>query len=312
MQNSNSVPNLRDHSQFEQAFLLPPNNKMSSSNRCDEIGESCLDGLLSELGGMRLNYRAYSDSLLSEQQQQDVPYWLKDLLDDDDEEPEEEEKLASNVCRTHRRSSSDSIAYLHNKNILQEPDRKERNNNGTNPQLSFLHQQHPRVDPSKRVRRYIYMSYLACSLLLMILKHLFYLDTIQCRHSAQQYRARKVQYIGELERSVQSLQAEGYEVSAELEFLDQQNLILGMENRALKQRLDSLSQEHFIKCLEQEVLEKEISRLRNLYQQQQQHRQQQQQQKHNGRNRSKRQDIDSSIAKLSLKNKGTESSQKAI
>ncbi|CAK8564678.1 unnamed protein product [Lathyrus sativus] len=284
MQNSNSVPNLRDHSQFEQAFLLPPNNKMSSSNRCDEIGESCLDGLLSELGGMRLNYRAYSDSLLSEQQQQDVPYWLKDLLDDDDEEPEEEEKLASNVCRTHRRSSSDSIAYLHNKNILQEPDRKERNNNGTNPQLSFLHQQHPRVDPSKRVRR----------------------------HSAQQYRARKVQYIGELERSVQSLQAEGYEVSAELEFLDQQNLILGMENRALKQRLDSLSQEHFIKCLEQEVLEKEISRLRNLYQQQQQHRQQQQQQKHNGRNRSKRQDIDSSIAKLSLKNKGTESSQKAI
>ncbi|KAL5078475.1 hypothetical protein RYX36_017459 [Vicia faba] len=222
---------------------------------------------------MRLNQRTLSDP----HQQQDVPYWLNDLLDDDDE-PEQEEKLANCVSRSHRRSSSDSIAFLNNKNILlQDPD---RNINVPNPQQQ--QQQHPRIDPSKRLRR----------------------------HSAQQYRARKVQYIGELETSVQSLQAEGYQVSAELEFLDQQNLILGMENRALKQRLDSLSQEHFIKCLEQEVLEKEISRLRNIYQQQQ-HRQQQQQ-KHNGRNRPKRQDIDSSIAKLSLKIKGIESSQKTI
>lgn len=67
---------------------------------------------------------------------------------------------------------------------------------------------------------------------------------------------------------------------------------------------------NFDSTVEQEVLEKEISRLRNLYQQQQ-HRQQQQQ-KHNGRNRSKRQDTDSSFAKLPFKNKGTESSQKAI
>jgi len=37
------------------------------------------------------------------------------------------------------------------------------------------------------------------------------------------------------------------EVSAELEFIDQQNLILNMENQTLKQRLDSLAQEHLIK-----------------------------------------------------------------
>lgn len=43
------------------------------------------------------------------------------------------------------------------------------------------------------------------------------------------------------------LQAEGSEVSAELEFLNQQNLILSMENKALKQRLDSLAQEQLIK-----------------------------------------------------------------
>jgi len=37
------------------------------------------------------------------------------------------------------------------------------------------------------------------------------------------------------------------EVSAELEFIDQQNLILNMENQTLKQRLDNLAQEHRIK-----------------------------------------------------------------
>ncbi|XP_003598009.3 basic leucine zipper 61 [Medicago truncatula] len=229
---------------------------------------------MSELGnegGIRRHQRTYSDSMLSEQQQQEVPCWLKDLLDD-----EEDQKQPSTVCsnKTHRRSSSDSLAYLNNKTILQHsPERKV-----VDSQPSFLQQHHSRSDHSKRGKR----------------------------NSGQQHRARKAQYIGELERSVQALQAEGYEVSAELEFLDQQNLILGMENRALKQRLDSLSQEHFIKCLEQEVLEREITRLRNLYQQQQhkQH-QQQQQQKNHGRNRSKqRQDLDASIAKFSLKNKG--------
>jgi len=41
-------------------------------------------------------------------------------------------------------------------------------------------------------------------------------------------------------------QVEGSEVSAELEFLNQQNLILSMENKALKQRLESLAQEQLI------------------------------------------------------------------
>ena len=42
-------------------------------------------------------------------------------------------------------------------------------------------------------------------------------------------------------------QAEGTEVSAELEFLNQQNMILSMENKALKQRLESIAQEQLIK-----------------------------------------------------------------
>ncbi|KAL8160004.1 hypothetical protein V2J09_001541 [Rumex salicifolius] len=70
------------------------------------------------------------------------------------------------------------------------------------------------------------------------------------QHNARRSRVRKVQYIADLERSVQVLHAEGSLVSAELEFLDHQNLILSMENRALRQRLESLSQVQVIKSCE--------------------------------------------------------------
>lgn len=118
---------------------------------------------------------------------------------------------------------------------------------------------------------------------------------------AQRSRVRKLQYIAELERNVQALQAEGSEVSAELEFVNQQNLILSMENKALKQRLESLAQEQLIKYLEHEVLEREIVRLRAVYQQQQQptpsHR------------RKSSKDLDQQIANLSLKQKDASSAR---
>ncbi|XP_043713611.1 uncharacterized protein At4g06598-like [Telopea speciosissima] len=116
---------------------------------------------------------------------------------------------------------------------------------------------------------------------------------------AQRSRVRKLQYIAELERNVQALQAEGSEVSAELEFLDQQNLILSMENKALKQRLETLAQEQLIKYLEQEMLEREIARLRALYQQQQQ----QPPQAASAHRRASSRDLDSQLASLSLKHK---------
>jgi hypothetical protein len=43
------------------------------------------------------------------------------------------------------------------------------------------------------------------------------------------------------------MQSEGVEVSAEMEFLTQQNIMLDLENKALKQRLESLTQEQLIK-----------------------------------------------------------------
>ncbi|KAF0890168.1 hypothetical protein E2562_038425, partial [Oryza meyeriana var. granulata] len=72
-------------------------------------------------------------------------------------------------------------------------------------------------------------------------------DSYGNRQYAQRSRVRKLQYIVELERRVQALQIEGGEVSAEMDFLGQQNIMLDLENKALKHRLESLSQEHLIK-----------------------------------------------------------------
>ncbi|KAK9743285.1 hypothetical protein RND81_03G229300 [Saponaria officinalis] len=120
------------------------------------------------------------------------------------------------------------------------------------------------------------------------------------QHNARRSRVRKLQYIAELERNAHALQMEGAEVTAQLEFLDQQNMILAMENRALKQRLESLSQEHFLKSLEQELLDREMARLQYLYHlqnvNQHQHRQRQKQAATHRRGRSC--DLDSQFARL--------------
>ncbi|KVI11045.1 uncharacterized protein At4g06598-like [Cynara cardunculus var. scolymus] len=116
---------------------------------------------------------------------------------------------------------------------------------------------------------------------------------------AQRSRVRKLQYIAELEKNVQALQAEGSEVSAEVEFLNQQSLILSMENKALKQRLETLAQEQLIKYMEHEVLEREIGRLRALYQQQQQPQQPPTAPRH--RRTTSMDKLDSRFADLSLK-----------
>ncbi|XP_061369117.1 basic leucine zipper 34-like [Gastrolobium bilobum] len=320
METSNGLSNLRNSQHTGIPPILPP--KRTSEAECSSHSIAEFEGFSEAKERLRGHQRAYSDSMLSEE----VPSWLKELLD----EP------VSPLCKSHRRSSSDSIAYLQLQITAKETESKEHKSKQTfsstntcyvtfptsvTPQDEDVKQSHmsvkqnvPDSEGSFVQHRSLHSNPYATKPDSKRVKSLLLLEAMRptgrvqnndiCyRHSAQQNRARKVQYIAELERTIQVLQAEGYGVSADLEFLDQQNLILGMENRALKQRLDSLSQVHFIKCLEQEMLEKEITRLRNLYQQQQQHNQQQL--KHYGRPRSKSQDFDSSFAKL-LKHKGAE------
>jgi len=93
-------------------------------------------------------------------------------------------------------------------------------------------------------------------------------------------------------------------VSAEMEFLTQQNIMLDLENKALKQRLESLAQEQLIKRFQQEMFEREIGRLRSLYQQQQQ--------QAPALVRSNSRDLDAQFANLSLKHKDPSSGRDAL
>ncbi|KAK4483880.1 hypothetical protein RD792_011089 [Penstemon davidsonii] len=126
------------------------------------------------------------------------------------------------------------------------------------------------------------------------------------QNNAHRSRLRKLQYIAHLEKTVQTLQTEGSEVSAELEFLEQQNIVLTMENRALRQRLESISQEQMIKHWEQEMLEKEIARLQTMY-----HLQKQQQQSHPKQRKNRSRDLDQVNIDFPIKNYKDASSSKS-
>ncbi|KAJ7949692.1 Basic-leucine zipper transcription factor [Quillaja saponaria] len=259
--------------------------------------------------GQVRHQRTFSDSLLIEE----LPSWLEELLD----EPE------TPVSRGHRRSSSDSVAYLEiAEKTRKEVDKSKITTSGLSQESCYFDHQADLSHTSYKMRT-SFDNHQNKELDTMpsettVKQNLddregssVESDSLHANPSpskadskrakvkpAQRSRARKHQYIAELERNIQVLMAKGSVVSAELEFLDQQNLILSMENRTLKQRLDTLSQEQLIKYMEHEMLEREILRLRYLYQQQQQN----QQPKRHAHSRSKSLDLDSSFANLSLKN----------
>ncbi|CAE5959291.1 unnamed protein product [Arabidopsis arenosa] len=103
-------------------------------------------------------------------------------------------------------------------------------------------------------------------------------DAKRIKHqNAHRARLRRLEYISDLERTIQVLQVEGCEMSSAIHYLDQQLLMLSMENRALKQRMDSLAEIQKLKHVEQQLLEREIGNLqfRRHQQQQPQHNQKQ-------------------------------------
>lgn len=91
------------------------------------------------------------------------------------------------------------------------------------------------------------------------------------RQSAQRSRVRKLQYISELERSVNALQTEVSTLSPQVAYLDHQRVILNVDNGALKQRIAALAQDKLFKDAHCEALKKEVQRLRQIYQEQHQH-----------------------------------------
>eukprot|EP00250_Pteridium_aquilinum_P005337 c15448_g1_i2 orf=308-1630(+) len=90
------------------------------------------------------------------------------------------------------------------------------------------------------------------------------------RQSAQRSRVRKLQYISELERTVNVLQEEVSALSPQVTYLDRHRIILNVDNSAMKQRIAALAQEKLFKDAHNEALKSEVHRLRQVYQQQQQ------------------------------------------
>jgi hypothetical protein len=90
------------------------------------------------------------------------------------------------------------------------------------------------------------------------------------RQSAQRSRVRKLQYISELEKSVNALQTEVSTLSPQVNFFDHRRALLSAENVLLKQKLAALSQSQRFKEAHNENLKKEVQRLLQIFNQQNQ------------------------------------------
>ncbi|XP_019184479.1 PREDICTED: basic leucine zipper 6-like isoform X2 [Ipomoea nil] len=253
--------------------------------------------------------RCLSDSLLMDEE----PFWLEDLLS--------ESVTVAHKC--HRRSASDSYAYLgaavEQLNVNEEPDlndlaarapfdvsklvyssdetihKASHEPNGGGP---LSGEKHNKEEPSMQNPESPFGKANGPQQKSSTSKAEAKRSKQQSSHRS---RVRKLQHIAELERTVQVMQVGESAMSSELEFLDQQNLILSMENRALRQRLESLSHEYLIKRMEQEMLERELGRLQAMYQLQRQQPVPQQHSKH--RRTSKNRDlVEEQNFNLSLKN----------
>ncbi|EYU22807.1 hypothetical protein ABFS82_03G115300 [Erythranthe guttata] len=252
-------------------------------------------------GGLNYHQRCSSESFLIEEQ----PSWLDDLLN----EPE------TPLHRGHRRAASDSYAYFGEADKFTLPyDQKNNKESKVVPSLGLensrgesgsenLQNSADRANGSQVKPSGSKMD-----------------SKRSKQHNAHRSRVRKLQYISHLERTVQILKAEGFEISAELEFVEQQNIILSMENRTLRQRLESISQEQMIKHWEQGMLEREIGRLQTLYHMQKQqqmqmqmhHQQQHPHNQHQKHRRNRSRDLDHPVNISSTKNKDASSSKDSV
>ncbi|KAL8210593.1 hypothetical protein R6Q57_005030 [Mikania cordata] len=82
------------------------------------------------------------------------------------------------------------------------------------------------------------------------------------RHSAQRSRVRKLQYIAELERTVENFQNIVSELVVRVESLAEQRVYFSMENSQLKQQLGRLQQEKFVSERQYHCMRNEVERLK--------------------------------------------------
>lgn len=84
------------------------------------------------------------------------------------------------------------------------------------------------------------------------------------RRSGQRSRVRKLQYISELQKTVEALQAIGAELSAQVSSLYQQRVVLSLENESIRQQIAILMHEKIIRDSEHQYLKNEAEKLRMI------------------------------------------------
>ncbi|KAL5213043.1 hypothetical protein ABZP36_023890 [Zizania latifolia] len=84
------------------------------------------------------------------------------------------------------------------------------------------------------------------------------------RRSGQRSRVRKLQYIADLERTVDSLQNIGADLAVRVASLFQLRNALSMENKQLRRQITSLQQAKLIKDGQTQILKKETERLKQI------------------------------------------------
>ncbi|XP_010543612.1 PREDICTED: uncharacterized protein At4g06598 [Tarenaya hassleriana] len=329
MENPGSLSNVGSFALMGKQSVLPPRNpsRCISPSASEYIPGSSLEShdLFKSMENSVNHHHSSPDKLLADEQ----PAWLDDLLS----EPE-----SPIMSKGHRRSASDTATFLNFASMSFGEETQLRSHFGGpfclfqsidrhddvwRPNSSGKHQDRGWQLPNKNGANLKKSA--SCSAVNKIgtlapksvqrqVRELkegapVKVDNDSKRakqQNAHRARLRRLQYISELERNVQVLQAEGSEMSTAIHYLDQQLMMLSMENRALKQRLDSLAEIQKLKQTEQHLLEREIGKLRFLRLQQQQQQQQQpepqilQQNQYNLYHTSTSRELESQVAALSI------------
>lgn len=87
------------------------------------------------------------------------------------------------------------------------------------------------------------------------------MDAKPKRHSAQRSRVRKLQYIAELERTVENFQSIVSDLAVRVDSVGKQRVYLSVENKQLKQQLARMQQEKFLKERQYNCMRNEVERL---------------------------------------------------
>ncbi|XP_010912379.1 basic leucine zipper 34 [Elaeis guineensis] len=85
------------------------------------------------------------------------------------------------------------------------------------------------------------------------------------RRSGQRSRVRKLQYIAELERTVDALQTFGAELAGRVASMYQQRFALSMENKKLRWQITRIQQQKIMKDGQYQTLKSEAERLKVIY-----------------------------------------------